>query len=54
MVMSFESLVQMGPQSGDHPQEDLAKCIYKLNLKIISENTSFCNFGYLLELCLEI
>jgi hypothetical protein len=27
----------MGPQSGDHPQEDLAKFIYKLNLKIISE-----------------
>jgi hypothetical protein len=38
-------------QSGDGPQEDLAKFGYKLNMK---KKTSFYIFGYLLELCIEI
>ncbi len=40
-------------QSGDGPQEDLAKFGYNLTMKN-KIKTSFYIFGYLLELCIEI
>jgi len=41
-------------QSGDDPQEDLAKFGYKLNMKKKSLETPIYIFGYLLEPCIEI
>ncbi len=34
----------MASQSGDYPQEDLAKCGYNLNMKVHFLRTSFNNF----------
>jgi len=41
-------------QSGDDPQEDLAKFGYKLNMKEKVLKHPSIIFGYLLEPCIEI
>jgi hypothetical protein len=45
---------QFCSQSGNDPQEDLARLSYKTNRKVFFRKISFYIFGSILESCIEM